>query len=395
MFVRVASASFAVVAILFVVVSWQGTISDRIACSMSMCPDNVYYSRMSQHVAVPAPFAYRVLTPWLAGFVPGSFGTITFLGLGVFFVSLYYVQAELGVVAPLRYFGVAMAAGSFWVAEFFVIDKGLVDALSMAALGVGTWASLKQRWSLGLWMLVIGVLNKEVGIVLLGPLVVGAYNSRRFDVVSAALLLGAAAIALPRFVLDANGSSYGVGASWPGSFGDLMRDARSLTWNMWGLLFPLALLAHPRFLFAHAGLVAMLFGVYLQLPFATDTARLLAPGAIVLVPVAMLGVQRLGVRSGGQAMALATVAVGLQIFIFHGQRTDLHRLIDALQPNAAAITAGRSRVALSEFHHIGHAIALPDGRSWAGLRTATMDTITHGVTLATPHLRAQRFGRAS
>ncbi|MEX2227586.1 MAG: hypothetical protein WEB52_14180 [Dehalococcoidia bacterium] len=184
------------------------------------------------------------------------------------------------------------------------------------------------------------MLNKEVGLVLVGPLVVAAVDARRVDVIALSLLLGVGAFALPRLIFDAEGSSYGVGASWPGSLSDLFKDARFLTWGVWGLLFPLALLAHPRSLTRYAGLAALLLGVYLQLPFATDTARLLAPAAIVMVPLAMLGLQRVGLRGGARLAVVAAVVVALQLVIFQEQREDLHRLIDALQASSGAVSRG-------------------------------------------------------
>lgn len=332
---RIVVVSIALVALLFLVTDFQGTLTADVVCPNATCPDNVYYERMADGDSVPAPFAYRVLTPWLAGVVPGGFGVLTFAGLVIFLIALYVIQGEVGVRVPLRYVGVAMAAADLWIAEFFAIDRSLVDPIVLAALGVGTLAAMRERWAVALAVLAVGVLDKEVGMLLLVPLGLTAIERRRFEVLAAALAVTAIAFVLPRLIVEPVGSSYGVGVSWPGSISALARDVRALTWDVWGLLFVLALLAGPRVIAQFPALLALLVGTYAQLPFATDTARLLAPAALAVVPFAMLGLQRI-VRFEGMALgAVAAVLVGAQFFAFQNQREDLHRLIDALRADLA------------------------------------------------------------
>lgn len=328
---RAVLVSVILVIALHALVAVQGSLSGDVGCVDGGCPDNVYYARMVHGVSVPAPFAYRLLTPWLARVTPGGFGAITFVALTTFLVLLCFVQTELGVREVYAYVGVLLAAADFWIVEFFVIDKGLVDPLALALLAGGTLAVLRDKWWIAVAALGLAVLNKEVGILLLAPLAWRSVQMRRFDVLAASLCVVVTTLALPRLLIEPSGTSYGVGASWPVSLAEALRNARDLTWSVWGLLIPLALLAHPRTLLRNASLLALIAGAYLQLPFATDSARLLAPASVAIVPFAMLGAQRVPVPRPSIAVVLTAALVAGQVLVFQGQRRDLHRLIDALE----------------------------------------------------------------
>ncbi|MEO8612383.1 MAG: hypothetical protein ABI690_31095 [Chloroflexota bacterium] len=129
--------------------------------------DHHVYIAMAEGISVEAPFAYRVLTPWLASHLPFdlqfNFFLITFLALWGTGIVLYYLigrwlpdRAQLwGLVGMVAFYSL------YWVVGYNLYDFWLSDALNFFLITLAFYAIIAGIDWLFALALLIGAFNRE------------------------------------------------------------------------------------------------------------------------------------------------------------------------------------------------------------------------------------------
>ena len=130
------------------------------------------YSRMAQSPQFLArlPYTFRVLSPLLAGALPGDvvagFTILTLLSLVLAGVALYAYQRALGLAHPAALAGAALFAMSGGAVRLLTTPV-YVDALSYLAEAAAFLALVSGRFWPFLAAVVLGTLNRETALLLI------------------------------------------------------------------------------------------------------------------------------------------------------------------------------------------------------------------------------------
>ncbi|MGH9029603.1 MAG: hypothetical protein ACRDV4_08325, partial [Acidimicrobiales bacterium] len=267
------------------------------------------YMRLAQHPLrfTRAPFGFRVLTPWIVWLSHANpsyfFAAVTIVSLAVASALLYMYLLELysGGVAM---FGTAL----FVVSPTTLIELKNpvdVDALFLAMMVLAFLALVRRRWWVLGVALVIGTLDKESMLfVLLPVLLVGLLDYRlrpwrRWVALVAAPLFFYALIHYTTLVFNPLPTSYNYFSSANISFVFRAQhvingnsDGFSFLWSMIDTFGALWLLAAMNFSKASRHVrrtTIFMIPVFLTVLLATDWARMLAVGFIVIIPLVCAG----------------------------------------------------------------------------------------------------------
>jgi hypothetical protein len=284
------------------------------------------YSRMAQSPQFLArlPYTFRVLSPLLAGAFPGDvvagFTILTLLSLVLAGVALYAYQRVLGLAHPAALAGAALFAVSGGAVRLLTTPL-YVDALSYLAEAVAFLALASGRFRAFLSAVVLGALNRETALLLI-PLYFAttprAAWARGQAILVVLLPLGAlVGVAILRlWAAGVLGGTVPIAtiAPEPRAFrqGVLALPDLFDLFSTFGVLWLLALknLPGPTDFQRRALVYAVL--VVLQLMIARgDEGRVLSHLFVIVIPLAMLEVQRLlspSVRRGELLAAILVLA---------------------------------------------------------------------------------------
>jgi len=313
-----------VAAIVSVVLARSALISGDTPC----CHDHHYYLAMAGNSSVsvdevPAPYAYRVVSPWIAGALPGSaevgFFALTVAALVATLFLFYLLLRALDFDDLTAVSGLVIAGSLYWFIEFSVTDFALVDPLSFfLAMLILYLLLINAPLSVLTVVLVIATLNKESALVFVPVSVLALWRNGARDLMGFMILctLPVLTFVVVRLVVDAEPVSGSVvdwrlsARYWPMS--KALDDVRQYLFATWGpllLIIALRPVALWSFICRRPGLLLLFVVVHLQLFVATDTSRLLMlafPSVISAVLVALQGL-------GGSSRIVLGLAVGLAI----------------------------------------------------------------------------------
>ena len=175
--------------------------------------DTGNYLRMVQdsYSAAPAPYAYRILVPFIVKLMPlpPELGFLITTGLGLF-VSLvlsYLLLRRLGFGHVTSSVTMLMLSMSFPIA-FYAGTWGWVDPVAYALLLLSLWYAGQHRYGLSVLVLVAGTLAKETVLIGLPLLVATVWKSqtqsRKIRSLFAAAILFVAGVSywLVRYLID-------------------------------------------------------------------------------------------------------------------------------------------------------------------------------------------------
>lgn len=137
--------------------------------------DGIHYAAMAGAripVAIAgheAPFGWRVLTPWLAGLMPGSF-LFRFRALGLLsnwatLVLVYETLRSLRRSVLASLVGLLLYAGVFWTLKFSWYSPFYIDAQTQLFLALVTFLAVRGAFPWILVILPIAALQKESATV--------------------------------------------------------------------------------------------------------------------------------------------------------------------------------------------------------------------------------------
>lgn len=129
-----------------------------------------------------APFCWRILVPLLARSLPfslpWSFLLISFSGIWLTGVAMYYIARHFFSATAHAALGLVTFFSLGWAAQFPLSDFWLPDALSFFFIALGIYAIVAKRDGLFLAVTVLGVCVKE-SVMFITPLYY-TLNARRF-----------------------------------------------------------------------------------------------------------------------------------------------------------------------------------------------------------------------
>jgi hypothetical protein len=318
-----------ILAILGAEVTWMfATVPDFL--SRAHGGDYPYYVRMSETpltTAVPSPWRYRVLNPWLASLLvkAGVSTDVAFLTLTVVFAFL----SSLAMRAFLRRLSLSPFAADAGAVLFACSIGGYVplrryfgytDALTNFLILIVLIAALARRPIITAALLVLGTFAKE-SLLLLVPFLIVRERALAVGWRRVALMAGAPAIVFLflRWLVGSGGDDASIALSWDTQVAYWRTAmvhgvARWLLWSIaysMGALWLLAALALPRHWRFFAAGLWLLLPLLAPLVRTTDTERALLLAFPVIVPLAMALVDECPTRGGQWAVAVAMCAAAL------------------------------------------------------------------------------------
>jgi len=323
------SKEFLVVAATAMLVSlilWSRTAKLLPGTALFAAPaDHHKYIRMAQDGVMSlhiAPYSWRVLTPLIVHFLPGTlivrFQLVAFLSLWTSAILVYYICRRSAFDRTLSMAGLLLFCSLGYAVKFNMFDFWLSDPLAFVFVLTSILLLLDDRILLFAFTLAIGVLAKE-SVIFVAPLY---YSFKQAKPWEGRLALKTLALALPSVVVLAilrlanpadNGYSL-TGAMSQAIHGRAADFVPTLVhvFSAFGLLLPILALVGGR------GSVAVLrrywpfvVGVLAQLLFALNTQRLVVLGFPVVVLMALEGLSRIRQRFG-----LSTFAVIASCVVF-------------------------------------------------------------------------------
>jgi hypothetical protein len=137
--------------------------------------DGIHYAAMAgaripiAMVGHEAPFGWRILTPWLAGLLPGSF-LFRFRALGLLsnwatLVLVYETLRSLRRSVLASLVGLLLYAGVFWTLKFSWYSPYYIDAQTQFFLALVTFLAVRGAFPWILAILPIAALQKESATV--------------------------------------------------------------------------------------------------------------------------------------------------------------------------------------------------------------------------------------
>jgi len=275
---------------------------------------------------VPAPFAYRLLGPYLAGLLPLA-GPVAFrllsltVGTGLAVALFFYLQSE----------GIGRRAAA-WTAVLFPLNWPLFgclvwnpfqldDLLVLPAYLALLWALPRRRWGIFALALLAGALARETALLLVPVSLVFLWESHQLREEKGrwalAVLPGIAAFVLIRLLVPVGAGPGGPGlAYYPGALARHVVYATyaevwagRLVWSFVPFLtLPLVFPETTRELFAgNKWRLLLLALIVASTVWARDPDRLMAPAFAVFFWLVAKIVDRHLARSGP---ALALLALG-------------------------------------------------------------------------------------
>ncbi|MEM7351846.1 MAG: glycosyltransferase 87 family protein [Acidobacteriota bacterium] len=273
-----------------------------------MTGDTTHYAAMVRGEAAPAPFAFRVLTPTLVQWLPGSLGqgffTVAYSATLATLLTMYLLFRHLGVSHTS-----AMVTGVFLCLSYplanYLARWGRIDPLANFLFALALLLILKRHFLPATVVMAFGVLGKETLVLLLPILFVHRLAGERLGVRS--VLTTAALCALPllsfvaiRATIEPKPGSYTVESAqdldevlqevWAynvDQFGLPKRIARDLTksYGFFWALAGLGVLTIRQLRFESLYMIAIGFLLCIV---ATDWARMLGTGFPgIFIPVAL------------------------------------------------------------------------------------------------------------
>lgn len=280
-----------------------------------------------------APFCFRVLVPALAGALMragvslhAAYYLVTNLSLLGWLYVLFVSLEELGFARRPRLVALVLVGLMPGAVRWFEYQYWMTDPTALLLIALGVRLARRERWlPLGLTALVAAFAREQ--FVLL-PVFAFGVRLRRAGWLralrdAAALAAGplAASLALRHAIVPA------IRPDWAESLRDILafrlnhlfdNQLYVLTLGTWGVLLPLALLA-PRARDARRRPAEwlLLAGVYAgTLLFANNTDRLLVYALPVVLPPALLGLERLIDASRAPALVVVGGVVALQALLY-------------------------------------------------------------------------------
>ncbi len=145
------------------------------------------------------PWAWRVLTPALASWLPfetlTNFRVLAVLSNWLSLVLLYGILRRSGFTRELSLLGMGLYAGVFWSIKFFFYSPAYIDSGTQAIALAILYLAVTRHYAFVPVAIALGVLQKE-SILFLAPVVYAAYGSER-GVWRPRSLAYAAALTLP------------------------------------------------------------------------------------------------------------------------------------------------------------------------------------------------------
>lgn len=253
--------------------------------------DHLRYIDMARGGNAEAPYAYRVLTPFLARLMPfdleTNFSLITLLSLWATGIAVFALALAFDFTPALALLGCVLFYSLYWATGFVIWDFWLCDPLLFLLITLAIRAAkLKQARRFAVY-LAIGILDKEAMLCVV-PLWF-TFNPSLWKqgiilaVVASLVFVGLRSAIQPkpydynlieslREEVTARAQTFGLPA------------LRSWTLGTFGLLFIMPFLARRNL--SHAARFApFLLLIYAQLLFASDTERLLVmafPAVIIM-----------------------------------------------------------------------------------------------------------------
>lgn len=276
--------------------------------------DALWYERMVEHEAVPAPYRWRILAPWLAAALPVDplvgLQVVTYLGLGLAYAGSIWSSRRLGASALAS--SLALVAVVSRTPHLFQFeDPYLTDGAAIGAVGVAAAAATVGSFSLFAAAAAIGVLAREPI-----ALVVAAWLPTREwrRVITVSVLVGSAFLAAWALAPGNGETAYA-----EGHLNRLGLAARCVwVWSfVWVAPVGLAIVSDVRIRRQLLALTASLtaFGLVAAQLF-TDTFRMFQP----LVPCLVIGLALVMQRIGPVASVMLTL-LSASGWLIHGAST--------------------------------------------------------------------------
>lgn len=297
-----------------------------------------------------APFGWRVLNPLLAKTLPfnvaTSFAILSFVGLWLTAIVMYFVLRRMGLSSNLAFTGLLFFLTLGWATRVNLYDFWLTDPLAFLFCVAAFWSILAGKHILFAILLAIGVTAKE-SVVFVAPLYY-TFNAR--TLVDAKMLRRAFLLAAPAILIlvllrvaitPMNGN-----AEYLATIPENLRDANpySIAWlfgnigwpriqeSLAGNLAPysigtfgvsmvfLPLFAIRKNLDLLLRFLPFILLTYSSVLFATNTTRLIVLAFLAVIPMTLYGIRSI-VESTGSDERLF-IALPLVMFVIQLIRND-------------------------------------------------------------------------
>lgn len=253
--------------------------------------DHLRYIDMARGGNTEAPYAYRVLTPFLARLMPfdltTNFSLITFLSLWGTGVAVYALALAFDFTPIIALLGCVLFYSLYWATGFVIWDFWLCDPLLFLLIALAIRAAkLKQARRFAVF-LAIGILDKEAMLCVMPLWFTFNPSLWKHGLVLTAvafLVFVGLRIAVPTKPYDYNllESLRVEITARAQTFG--LSTLRTWTFGVFGLLAALPFLTRRNLVHA-ARFAPFLLLIYAQLLVASDTERLLViafPAVIIM-----------------------------------------------------------------------------------------------------------------
>jgi hypothetical protein len=291
-------------------------------------------------LAREAPFAYRVLAPFLVQLATRAgvdlhlaFWVLTVLSATLFLFVLFRHLLLLGFATGSAALGTTLAGLMPGAVRWYAYQYWMPDPLCLLLVALGVHLVVARRHAALACVALAGLLTRESWLLVV---VYALLRWRRLEGVATAARGGLAVFgpALAAFVAVRVGLSAATGPSLVDAAQEMLAfRARHLfdnqlyfaTLGTFGVLVPLLLarVGHAKgWLRDHAEDAGVVATVYASLAFANNTDRLLVYSLPVLMPAALGASAGLATALRVPRSAFAAVVLGLQAFVFW--RTPFH-----------------------------------------------------------------------
>lgn len=197
--------------------------ADQTIRGQPLIADHVAYVEMARSKIMGnkdrmiAPFAYRVTTPLLARWISGaarkpvSFGflVVTYLGLFGQLLFVFLLAFRLGQRTDLAFFAMLVVAGSMFNLKFPLYDTFRPDTLALMLIPLAMLLVLRSSYVWAAGVAAFGLIGREFCGLAMAVVVVCLarewWRTRQFEagaLLFFVVLVGAAALALPRVAID-------------------------------------------------------------------------------------------------------------------------------------------------------------------------------------------------
>jgi hypothetical protein len=277
---------------------------------------------------VERPYGERLMGPWLAGVLhqvtrlplDRSFRLLSLLAAALLLGLLYRFWRRCGLSGVTALLLVAFFVANrtqygFQIWDYFQLN----DWIGLLALVAGLWALHDGRWLHFTLAVLIGVLSREVTLILLPVAAVFLHERGTLRRQGKHLMLVSAAAVAALILLRVAVPGAGAYETWRAPFWFHAKIFQARTWFGWLLngfapltWLPLIFLSETRRFFASSPhLLALVVLTYASTMFASDTERLLAPCAVAFYLLIGRLLEGRGLRA---ELRLAAVLLPLSMF---------------------------------------------------------------------------------